>query len=241
MLSAVKTHRAGQLTTALVATGVALAGCASTTNGVGRAITRRAPSSSSKPDFPSRAPTTAAPPTTNAVPSTPDETIHPAPSQPLRTSVVRASDGTRYVIKIWWDVKDDSCFDHAYGQPIITFLTNHPCTGLERYLGTTTVDGRPVGFAESVTGFPGTARNPYRTASRFAELERADGTGSLNDLLLEGYRLPSGPTSVPSGEAFNVIGQDAGVTVWDVWYLDGATPTNAQPLIKMTNDVFLRF
>ena len=46
--------------------------------------------------------------------------------------------------------------------------------------------------------------------------------------------------SVPSSEAFNVLGQDNGVTVWDVWYLDAPTPPNTKPLIKMTQDLFLQ-
>ena len=240
MLCAVSGNRGIRLIAGMIA-AAAVAGCASTTNGTGQAATRPAPPSSAEPDFPSGQPTTPPVSTTVPAPSTDTQAIHPAPSEPVRTAVVHASDGTTYVVKIWWDVKNDTCFDHAYGQPIITFLTQHPCTGLERYLATTTVNGRPVAFAESATGFPGTARDPYRWASRFGTLEKADGTGSLNDLLREGYRLPSGPTAIPSGEAFNVIGQDQGVTVWDVWYLDGTTPTNDPALIKMTNDVFLQF
>jgi hypothetical protein len=38
-----------------------------------------------------------------------------------------------------------------------------------------------------------------------------------------------------------VLGQDEGVTIWDVWYLDGPTPDNDKALIKMTEDLFLRF
>jgi hypothetical protein len=144
-------------------------------------------------------------------------------------------------VKIWADVTDETCFDHAYGRPIITFLTEHPCVGLERFLGTTRVNGRPVGFAESATAFHGTAKDPYKWAGEFAKLEEQDGTGSINDLLREGYRLPGGPTSVPSPDAFNVIGQDEGVTVWDVWYLDGPTPYNDAALTKMTEDIFLQY
>lgn len=152
-----------------------------------------------------------------------------------------SSDGRTYPVKIWAAVKDATCFDHAYGTAMITFLTQHPCAGLERVLGTTTVDGRGVGFAESSTAFPAPASDPYRYASRFENLERADGTGSINDLLREGYRLPSGPTAVPPSEAFNVLGQDDGVTVWDAWYLDGPTPDNDKDLIQMTKDLFLQF
>jgi hypothetical protein len=154
---------------------------------------------------------------------------------------VHASDATTYVVKLWADVQTATCFDHAYGQPMIDFLTQHPCNGMTRYLGTTTVNGRPVGFAETSTGFRGTAQDPYIYAGQFRRLVETDGTGSINDLLREGYRLPSGPTQVPSPDAFNCVGQDSGVTVWDVWYLDGSTPNNAKALVKMTSDLFLQY
>src|SRR5207247_2533774 len=134
------------------------------------------------------------PPTSSAA----TVTLHPAPAQPLKTVTVHAVDGTTYVVQIWADVKNPDCIGHAYGGPITTFLVKHPCLGLERRLGTTTVGGRPVGFNESETAFNGTAKNPYKWASAFGQLELQDGTGSLNDLLREGYRLPSGPSSVPS-------------------------------------------
>ncbi len=233
----------------MVAVGLgaaALAACSSTTSGSGQATGGPDSTAASSRDFPtglSGSPTdssagSTAPP---SIPPASDSAAHPAPSAPLRTATVHTSDGITYVIKIWADVSNKTCFDHAYGQPMITFLTEHPCRGLERLLGTTSVNNRPVGFAESVTSFAGTAKDPYVNSGKFRQLEETDGTGSINDLLREGYRLPSGPTSVPSSEAFNVVGQDNGVTVWDVWYLDGPTPTNDKALVKMTMDIFLQF
>jgi len=243
MLSAVITNRGRRAGAGLIAVAALVAGCSSTTNGRGAAeVPTRGVSSSTTPDFPI-APATSEPPvetTTPAAGTSATSTIHPAPPVPVRTVTVDTHEGTVYVVKIWWDVKDDTCFDHAYGS-IVTWLTTHPCDGLERFLGTTTVNGRPVAFAESSTGFPGTPRNLYGEAGKFGRLEQADGTGSINDLLREGYRLPDGPSSVPSGEAFNVVGQDQGDTVWDVWYLDGSTPTNDPALMKLTEDLFLQF
>lgn len=242
MLSAVKSNRAARRLAGLGTAAVLLAGCASTTAGTGQEAVPTERTSSTR-DFPSSvtAPGDSASSPANVPSTTATETIYPAPPTPYRTVTVHAGDGTTYRVKIWFDIKNDSCYDHAHGQPIITFLTIHPCTSLERYLATTTVHGRPVAFAESATGFPGTAHNLYGEAGRFAELEQADGTGSINDLLMEGYRLPRGPTSIPPGEAFNVLGQDQGVTIWDAWYLDGPTPTNDPALMKMTQDLFLRF
>ena len=147
---------------------------------------------------------------------------------------------TSYLVKIWAQVENPTCYDHAYGQPIITFLTEHPCSGMTRILATTTVGGRPVGFAETATSFTGTTANPYIYSSKFTQLEEANNTGSINDLLREGYRLPSGPTAIPAHEAFEVLGQDNGVTIWDAWYLDGPTPDNAKPLMTMAQDLFLQ-
>jgi hypothetical protein len=241
MLCAVMVNRTLLLVAGLVTTATMIAGCTSTTNGKGGA---EVPTTavSSTPDFPI-APATSeasAKTTTRAASTSATSTIHPAPPTPVRTVPVNSPDGATYVVKIWWDVHNRTCFDHAYGS-IVTFLTTHPCGGLDRVLATTTVNGRPVGFAESQTGFPGTPHNLYGETGKFIQLEEADGTGSVSDLMREGYRLPSGPTSVPSGEAFNVLGQDQGATVWDVWYLDGSTPSDDPALVKMTQDLFLQF
>ena len=56
----------------------------------------------------------------------------------------------------------------------------------------------------------------------------------------EGYRLPAGPSSVPQPDAFDALGQDAGVVVTDAWYLDGPTPENDPRLVKMARDLFLQ-
>ena len=222
---------------------LAAAGCSSTTSGSGRVGSPQAGSSS--PDFPSGSVGGSEPASggaSSAAGSTaPTRVRHGVPSAPIRTVTVHAADRRTYVVEIWADVTDDTCFDHAHGDPVVTFLTKHPCTGLRRYLGTTTVGGRRVGFALSSTGFDGPPSNPYEWAGQFTKLEEQDGTGSIDDLLSDGYRLPEGPTSIPADEAFNVVGQDEGVTVWDAWYLDGPTPDNAKALIKMTQDLFLQF
>lgn len=172
--------------------------------------------------------------------TSPAPTTSPIPAEPLRTVTVHSARGD-YVIEIWAEVKTATCADYAYGNRVIDFLTAHPCTGLDRVLATTTVAGRPVGFAESSLGFSGKYPEVYRVATRFEALVRRDGTGNLTDLFREGYRLPTGPTSVPSPDAFNVLGQDAGVSVFDVWYLDGPTRHNERPLVHMTRDIFLQF
>jgi len=168
--------------------------------------------------------------------------IKPAPATPVREANVTSVDGkTVYDIKIWAQVTSTTCADHAYGTQIVQYLTAHPCAGLTRILATTEVGGRPVGFAQSSLGFLGTAPAVYTIAGKFAVLENKDGTGSIKDLLRDGYRLPSGPSKLPSSEAFNVESEDSGVTIVDAFYLDGSTPNAAPALIAMCKDIYLQF
>lgn len=146
-----------------------------------------------------------------------------------------------YVIKIWAEVRTATCAGHAYGNAVVAYLRKHPCRGLTRQLGTTVVDGRGVGFARSVLGFAGTAPGVYSVAGDFETLVSKDGTGNLADLFRSGYRLPSGPARVPSPDAFNVQGQDAGVIVLDAWYLSGRTPENDPPLTQLGEETFGQF
>jgi hypothetical protein len=193
------------------------------------------------------APSSPAPGSSSPAPSTPAastraSSTHPVPSQPLKIDSVTSVDGKRtYSLDIWARHDVTHCYQHAHGQPMVTFLTTHPCNGMSQILATTTVDGRAVGFAQESLSLPGTAKNPYASAGKFQTLVEKDGTGSPNDLLREGYRLPTGPTSVPSPDAFNAMTQDTGATVWDVWYLDGSTPSNDKALIQMTRDIYLQF
>ena len=125
---------------------------------------------------------------------------------------------------------------------MINYLRTHGCRGVRRLLATTTVDGRQVGFAQSDLSFRGsTVEKSYAAAGNFRTLVTRDGTGNVNDLFRDGYRLPSGPTSVPSPDAFSALAQDNGCTVVDAWYLDGATPDNDPALVKMASDIYLQF
>jgi hypothetical protein len=239
MLSAVTSTRAA--VPVLLASAALLAACTSTTSGTGRigngvGLGSTSPSAGPHPAASSR------PAHHSTSPSLrPSSVVHPPPANPLRTATVHAPDGATYVVEVWASVSNSTCADHAYGRTLISFLTRHPCQGMQRLLATTSVHGRAVGFAETATSFTGAPDDPYVYSSRFRHLELANGTGSINDLLREGYRLPSGPSAIPGSEAFNVIGQDNGVTVWDAWYLHGSTPNNDKALMKMTTDLFLQF
>jgi hypothetical protein len=152
---------------------------------------------------------------------------------------VPAQGGGTYVVKLWAETEVRDCAAHAYGA-VVRFLRKHPCYGMRQVLATTTVDGRPVGFAQRSIGFRGGMNKSYAAAGKFRELVTQSGTGNLDDLMREGYRLPSGPSSVPFPNAFSALGQDNSVTVVEAWYLDGPTPDNDPPLVKMAQDIFLR-
>ncbi|MEO6886448.1 MAG: hypothetical protein ABI232_09220 [Jatrophihabitantaceae bacterium] len=143
-------------------------------------------------------------------------------------------------MSIWVQKADPTCTDHAYGAAVIAYLTKYPCAGLQRSLATTTIDGHAVGMAISDLGFKGTAPTVYQTAGNFVTLVEKDGTGNLDDLLRDGYRLPAGPSSVPDVDAFSALGQDAGVEIVEAWYLDGPTTSNDPALVAMERSIFLQ-
>lgn len=196
------------------------------------------------PTFPEPSATVSIPfssvPAESSSSAVPSVTIHAAPAQPVRTAHVDA--GSRhYDIKIWFEERTIDCADHAFGQ-VADFLTAHPCRGLTRQLATTTVNGKAVGFNLAILSIPGSdAAHTYDNAAAFRALVDKDGTGSVNDLLREGYRLPSGPTALPSPDAFRSMVQDTGVNIYDMWYLDGPTPNNDPALEQMAQDIYLAY
>jgi hypothetical protein len=219
-----------------------LAGCAQTTNG-----------SANHKVNPSTLPVVSAflTPTTTTVTTLPAATstsaaastsasVHPVPSAPVRTATVTFA-GRTYPIQVWAEVRNATCADHAYGQ-VATFLTTHPCGGMTRQLATTSVNGKAVGFAVTAIDLPSSdPAHPYANAAAFHALVDADGTGNVNDLMREGYRLPSGPSSVPSPDAFKTLAQDTGVNIYDMWYLNQSTPTNDPALLQMAQDIYLQY
>ncbi len=220
----------------------ALAACSATTDGSGTAP-QSVPNSTpgGLPSTPGSDSTSPPPTITFSATQTGTPSVHPAPATPLRTVTAQASDGRTYLVKVWVQTTTQSCAAHAYGAPVINYLDAHPCGSLTRSLATTVINGRGVGISQCTIGFVGTAPQTYSTAGKFRSLVQTDGTGSLDDLLREGYRLPSGPTAVPQPDAFDALDQDAGVSVFDAWYLSGATPNNDPALVSMEHDLFLQY
>ena len=156
--------------------------------------------------------------------------------RPVRTVAITGTpSGTTYQVSIWAEESDTDCRAHAYGSPVVSFLAKHPCTGMTRRLGTTTVDNKAVGFALTAIRFPSA-----KTANEFRALVTKDGTGNLDDLLADGKRLPAGPRSLPTPDSFSCVSHSNEVLVVDSWYLTGSTPQNDPPLTALANDFFGR-
>jgi hypothetical protein len=165
---------------------------------------------------------------------------HPVPTKPLKVITVNGPHHRTYVLKVWAKVHTPFCLSHAHGKPIRHFLARHSCTGLTRYLVTTKISGRRVGFAQSTVGFKGnTVQQTYKITGEFRQLITKDGTGNFNSLFASGYHTPAGPQRIPSPDAFKALSQDSVVTSLDAWYLHGTTPRNAAPLIQMAKDIYL--
>jgi len=224
---------------AAISAVVVLAGCSETLNGTANhSVNPATVSNIPTIALPSATESTTVPASSSSVAAS--ATTHPVPSKPVRTATV-TSGAHNYVIEVWAEVRNATCADHAYGQ-VATFLTQHPCRGMTRQLATTYVNGKAVGFAVTAIDIPGSdAQHLYDNADAFSKLENAEGTGSVNDLMREGYRLPSGPTAVPSPDAFRTLGEDAVVTFYDIWYLNGPTPTNDPALLQMAQEIFLQY
>lgn len=154
-------------------------------------------------------------------------------------TVTGTETGNTYRIAIWAHDSITDCAAHAYGTKMVNFLRAHPCGRTSRVLATLKLAGRTVALSEIDTAFPGTDADPYGNAGKFKKLELADGTGSIEDLLQEGYRAPGVGSKIPDSEAFEVLGEDTGVSIFDAWYASGHTADQDPSLVKLDRDLFL--
>lgn len=108
-------------------------------------------------------------------------------------------------------------------------------------LATVEVGGRLAVVSAIATSFHASAGDPtgYRTVDKFRKLELADGTGSIDDLLRDGNAVPGLATRIPSHEAFRLLGQDNGVTVFDAWWARGTTADQDPALLHLEEELFL--
>lgn len=226
---------------ALLLLASALCGCSSAVTGAGTAASR-AGSTSSVAGFPSPVGTA----TFTGSPATSSRATPPssAPSRKAtQLSVTGSETGKPYAVQLWAVDHVTDCAAHAYGTKIVSFLRAHPCQSATRRLFTLDLDGRTVAVSTVAVTLPpyggGSSADIYRYAGQFVQLENANGTGSMNDLLREGVRVPGVQSAIPSNEAFLVAGQDLGVTIFDAWYVTGPTPDQAVALVAVEHDLTL--
>ncbi len=145
--------------------------------------------------------------------------------RPVRIEVFRTSPSQPgYRAKIWAEDTVHNCAAHATSA-VRTFLQGHPCTQMQRQVGTARVAGRAVAFVDERVSLPGSL-----PAVQFAKVEGR--SGGIVDLLREGRRLPDGETAVPGDATFAVGGQDQTRVVVQAWYLTGPTPRHDAALAK---------
>lgn len=153
---------------------------------------------------------------------------------------VTGADGNSYDLDVGAQDRITDCAAHSYGRPMIAFLHAHPCLNAHRLLATLTLDGRKAMLSIITITFSPSAGDDhgYDAAQMFQDTEQASGTGSMNDLLREGRRVPGVSGSIPSTGAFTIAGQDASAAVFDAWWAAGATADQDPRLVTVENALF---
>lgn len=173
--------------------------------------------------------------------STPTPTTSAPPSQDV--TVTGSSTGHSYDVGVRAVDHIADCAEHAYGAPLVSFLHKHNCRSATRRLVTLDLDGTAVALSIITVTMPadnsGDGSKIFDFAGRLVTLENADGTGSMNDLLREGVRIPGLQTAIPSAEAFQVISQDLVVCIFDAWFVHSVTPQQDRQLLALERDLFL--
>jgi hypothetical protein len=225
-------QRIGAVIVAIVA-GCLVVACSSTTQGQGSAAATFDPPASSPSSAP--ASTSSAPRTSTSASATVSAT-----ASLVTTIAGSGSAGGSYKMSLWaHDVVND-CGAHSHGAPIISYFAAHPCRSATRRLWTTPINGRTLALSIISVSAEVTKvnENPdFSAAQTLVDLENADGTGSVNDLLSEGKQIPGGGTSIPANEVFSVSSQDGLVVIVDAWYLTGSTNSKDATIAAVEDDL----
>lgn len=117
---------------------------------------------------------------------------------------------------------DTNCAQHSFGD-VQAWFQRQPCVGLTRQDFSTSVAGRSAAVAVAVVDLADAAT----AASLREELDTA-GTGGITDLISDGLRWPSGPSSLDgSAEAVEQDGSQVRV-VQTVWTGGGSQPVDVE-------------
>lgn len=153
---------------------------------------------------------------------------------------VHGTDGTAYRAEVLASDRITDCSAHSYGAPIIGYFRTHPCLSASRRLVEILIGNRIALMSTiAVTCATGPGSNVYKWASKLYQLERANNTGSVNDLLRDGVRVAGVPESIPSHEGFGVFEQDTVVVIEDAWWEHGATHNQDRVLLAAEENLFL--
>ena len=171
--------------------------------------------------------------------------LRPVKTVEVTTHRITGADGT-YPMRLWAQDNPTDCSAHSHGQ-VVAYFRQHPCRGLSRYLWTMPYHGRTLAVAvETIEAESGpfdptsTVHLEYEWANKLVNLETADGTGGINDLVMEGHRVPGFTgTVIPAQEAFDVENEDNGVVVFDAWYVNGPTTSQDPDLVELEQGLFL--
>jgi hypothetical protein len=155
-------------------------------------------------------------------------------------TTVHGADGSPYSVEMLAADRITDCSAHSYGPPIIEYFSAHPCQRAARRLFGILIHGRVALMSTiAVSCAVGPRRDEYKWTSKLFQLERANGTGSMNDLLREGVRVTGVPDSIPSHEAFGVLEQDTLVVIADAWWASGKTDDQDHTLLAAEQNLFL--
>lgn len=117
-------------------------------------------------------------------------------------------------------VQGQDCAAHAYGDVQVS-LTQHPCITMARSLYETTAGGQPAAVAQTVVNFADAA-----TATAFAAVADAPGSGGINDLVKDGQGWAGGPKSFDNA-AYTVSTASTSVRIIEVvWIGKASTPAD---------------
>jgi hypothetical protein len=179
--------------------------------------------------------------TTAPGPASSGPTAQPSAAGIGRTITATTPSGHTYVATVQAEDVVSDCAANSYGAPVIDYFHQHPCpSGAGRRLVTIPFQGRTVALSMiAVAAQVGPPDDLYKYAAQLNQLERADGTGGLDDLLRSGHRPAGWPAQIPPNEAYVVTGEDDTVAIFDAWYLTGPTANQDPGLVQLVNDLFL--
>jgi hypothetical protein len=221
----------------LAAATALLVGCSSAVGGNGSPAAGSAIIASTNS---SSAPASAAA-TSNAASSVASSSPAASPTPELVTRITGTGTvGGTYQMTLWAHDVIDDCGAHSYGQQIIDYFSAHPCRSATRRLWTMPLNGRTLAVSVVSVSAQVTKvnENPdFQYSQQLVDLENADGTGSVKDLLREGSRIPGAGASIPANEVFSVLAQDGLVVIMDVWYVTGATNPKDTGLMNIEADL----